>query len=88
MALLDEGDAVYVYKVTLKGKIASVEKVKIAAGRRMNGRVEILGGLSAGDSIIVNGISRVRPGQPVRVSATDAESGASAAGGARSRGRI
>ncbi len=48
VALLDEGDAVYVYKVTLKGKIASVEKVKIAAGRRMNGRVEILGGLSAG----------------------------------------
>jgi membrane fusion protein (multidrug efflux system) len=84
--LLDEGSAVYVYKIVPKGQGSSVEKVKISAGRRMNGKVEILSGVAAGDSIIVNGISRVRPGQAVKVSAPRVE-GANAAGGARSRGR-
>ena len=88
VALIDEGDAVYVYRVVSKGQMANVEKVKIVAGRRMNGNVEILGGVDSGDKIIVNGMLRVRPGQPVRVNAGDAQSGASAAGGARTRGRI
>lgn len=86
IALLDEGDAVFVYRVARDGQMASVEKAKIVAGRRLAGRVEVLDGLSAGDTIIVNGISRVRPGQPVRVGAAS-EAGASAAG-ARPRGRI
>jgi membrane fusion protein (multidrug efflux system) len=88
VALIDEGDAVYVYRVVSKGQMANVEKVKIVAGRRMNGNVEILGGVDSGDKIIVNGMLRVRPGQPVRVNAGDDQSGASAAGGARTRGRI
>jgi membrane fusion protein (multidrug efflux system) len=87
IALLDEGAAVYVYKIVAKGPGSSVEKVKITAGRRMQGKVEILGGLTEGDTIIVNGVSRVRPGQPVRVNAPGV-SGANAGGGASSRGKI
>lgn len=88
IALIDEGDAVYVYRVVSKGPMASVEKVKLVAGRRMNGNVEVLGGLDSGDKIIVNGMLRVRPGQPVRINTGGAKSGASAAGGVRTRGGI
>jgi len=53
----------YVYKV-VDGK---VEAVKVKAGLRQKGRVEILEGLQPGDTVITAGQMKVRPGMPVTV---------------------
>jgi membrane fusion protein (multidrug efflux system) len=45
----------------------TVDKREIVTGRRSPGRVEVISGLDAGHRVIVQGISRVRPGARVDV---------------------
>lgn len=45
----------------------TVSKTEIATGRRSPGKVEVIGGLEAGQQVIVQGITRVRPGAAVNV---------------------
>jgi membrane fusion protein (multidrug efflux system) len=45
----------------------TVEKIEIVTGRRSPGKVEVISGLNAGHQVIVQGITRVRPGISVNV---------------------
>ena len=45
----------------------TVEKKEIFTGRRRPGKVEVIGGLEAGQKLIIQGLTRVRPGSIVNV---------------------
>jgi membrane fusion protein (multidrug efflux system) len=62
-ALIAQGDSQLVYKV-VDGK---VEAAPVKLGIRKKGRVEIMEGVQAGDTVITAGHLKVRPGMPVTV---------------------
>ncbi len=57
------GDDKYVYKV-VDGR---AQRQKVEVGQRRDSRVEILGGLSAADTVVTAGIVKLRDGAPVKV---------------------
>ncbi|MCW5593057.1 MAG: efflux RND transporter periplasmic adaptor subunit [Burkholderiales bacterium] len=57
------GDDKYVYKV-VDGR---AQRQKVEIGQRRDSRVEILGGLSAADTVVTAGIVKLRDGAPVKV---------------------
>lgn len=63
-AAILEKDKKYALKVTADNR---VEKKEIVTGRRSPGKVEVLSGLGEGDQVIIQGITRVRPGSTVNV---------------------
>lgn len=63
-AVLAEGRTTYVYRVT-DGK---AERVEVRLGLRSVGSVEVVEGLAAGDAVVTEGLQRLRPGVPVKVS--------------------
>lgn len=63
-ALIPERSVQYVFVV---GDNQIVEKRPVQIGRRRPGEVEILEGLSAGESVIVDGTQKARDGQPVSI---------------------
>ena len=69
-ALIPERSVQYVYVV---GDNQIVEKRTVQIGRRRPGEVEILEGLSAGESVIVDGTQKARDGQPVSILVRDAD---------------
>lgn len=64
VSLIPRGGEQYVYRIT-DGK---AERVKVTTGIRREGRVEIIRGLTAEDSVVVRGGDRLRPGTPVQAS--------------------
>lgn len=62
-ALIPQGDKVFVYKV-VDGKASFTE---ITIGSRRIGKVEVLGGLKAGDTVITAGHMKIRDGSAVTV---------------------
>ncbi|MEO8002459.1 MAG: efflux RND transporter periplasmic adaptor subunit [Arenimonas sp.] len=62
LALQQLGSESFVYRVTLDG---TVEKTIVKPGSRSFGFVEITQGLKAGDRIVVEGTSKLRPGQNI-----------------------
>ena len=50
------------------GAMAMVEQRPIVTGVRQQGFVEIVDGLKAGDRVVADGLNKVQPGQPVRLS--------------------
>jgi len=56
-SLLIQGDTAFAYKVLEDN---SIEKVEVKIGKRNYGKVSILDGLSVGDKIVKEGISKVR----------------------------
>jgi membrane fusion protein, multidrug efflux system len=75
MAMTELGSDAYVYRVHKQGPMAKVEQAYVKPGRRTDGYIEILDGLDAGDQVIVEGVQRVRPGQPVKVKPLAGEGG-------------
>lgn len=67
IAVLDQIDGAYVYRVRTAEGGASAEQVRVRVGQRSGGMAEILEGIGEGDQIIVEGVQSVRPGQPVRL---------------------
>ena len=63
-AVILEKDKKFTLVVTPENR---VEKKEIVTGRRSPGKVEVINGLNAGHQVIVQGITRVRPGIPVKV---------------------
>tara|TARA_B100000768_G_C11241143_1_gene359587 strand:- start:27 stop:923 length:897 start_codon:yes stop_codon:yes gene_type:complete len=57
-SIILEGDKTYVYKVSEKN---IVNKTEIKIGIRNNGYVEVLSGLNDGESIVAEGLKKVRP---------------------------
>ena len=56
-SLLIQGEAAFVYKVLEDN---TVNKIKVKIGKRNFGKVSIIDGLSLGDKIVTEGISKVR----------------------------
>jgi membrane fusion protein (multidrug efflux system) len=71
-ALVQRGDQVYVF--TVQDGVADTREVQ--HGDRYQGWVEIVSGLEPGDSVITEGVIKVRPGVPVRVAGSAADSSA------------
>ena len=57
-SIMLEGDKIFVYKVSEKN-ITNKSEIKI--GIRDGGYVEVLSGLTEGDSIVAEGLKKVRP---------------------------
>jgi membrane fusion protein (multidrug efflux system) len=57
------GDDKYVYKV-VDGR---AQRQKVEIGQRRDGKVEIVGGLRASDTVVTDGIVKLRDGAPVRI---------------------
>ena len=53
--------------VLVVGSDNTVAKKAIVTGRRSPGKVEVIGGLDAGQQVIIKGLTRVRPGSSVNV---------------------
>ncbi len=56
-SLLIQGDTAFAYKVLMDN---TIEKIEVKIGKRNYGKVSILDGLSVGDKIVKEGISKVR----------------------------
>jgi len=63
-AVIQEKDKKYVLLVTTEN---TVEKKEIVTGRRSPGKVEVISGLKDGHQVIIQGLTRVRPGSIVNV---------------------
>jgi membrane fusion protein (multidrug efflux system) len=87
IAILDQIDGAYVYRVVARDGAQAVELVRIRTGQRSGGMAEVLEGLNAGDQVITEGVQSVRPGQPVQIGAPLAATGEGAALPLRPRGR-
>jgi len=62
-AILQRGDGQFVYRIE-DGKAVLV---KVGLGLRQTGRVEVVDGLRAGDTVVTAGQIKLRPGTPVKV---------------------
>lgn len=67
IAILDQADGAYVYRVVSRDNGEAVDLVRIRTGQRAGGMAEVLEGLNAGDRVITEGVQSVRPGQPVQI---------------------
>jgi membrane fusion protein (multidrug efflux system) len=65
-------DAHYVYKLTQDGKAM---ETPVEIGVRTPGKIEILSGLTAGDRIVVDGVTRLRSGATVNILSEEAPLG-------------
>ena len=63
-AVILDKDKKFVLVVTTENR---VEKTEIVTGRRSPGKVEVISGLNAGQQVILQGLTRVRPGSSVDV---------------------
>lgn len=94
IAVQEEGRASFVFVAPPAKGEASVkaERREIQIGQRRDGFVEVRAGLKPGETIITEGLVRLRPGQPVRIANAGqgrpggAASGASGAGAPSSGG--
>ena len=66
-ALVHEGDGVFVWRLDQGG---AAERVPVATGIRLPGRIEVTSGLSTGDRVVTAGTHKVSPGAPLRVADT------------------
>ena len=62
-AIAPENSLQFVWRV---GAGDAVEKVAVTLGARLTGSVEVLHGLAAGERVVLEGQSQLRPGRPVR----------------------
>jgi len=68
-ALMSNGDHFSVFVIDEKGE-AQTRPVEV--GYHLPGRVEITKGLNAGDKVVVEGLQKLRPGSPVKLSPPEA----------------
>jgi membrane fusion protein (multidrug efflux system) len=62
-----QGDSAFVYVVHQQGQKAMAEQRPVITGRRQNDFVEITDGVRPGEQVVADGLNRIQPGQPVRV---------------------
>jgi membrane fusion protein (multidrug efflux system) len=68
-ALMSNGDQFSVFVVDAQG-MAQLRPIKV--GYRLAGRAEIVEGLKAGDTVVVEGLQKLRPGAPVKLAPPEA----------------
>lgn len=86
IAILDQIDGAYVYRIAPRDGGQAAELVRIQTGQRSGGMAEVTEGLAVGDRVVVEGVQSVRPGQPVQVSDQAPAGDADAAPQMRPRG--
>jgi membrane fusion protein (multidrug efflux system) len=86
IAILDQADGAYVYRVVAREGAQSVDLVRIRTGQRAGGMAEVLEGLNVGERVITEGVQSVRPGQPVQLGEPPASNAANAPLPLRPRG--
>tara|TARA_B100001123_G_C15051311_1_gene923717 strand:+ start:19 stop:888 length:870 start_codon:yes stop_codon:yes gene_type:complete len=62
-SIMYEGNKKFIYKLIADNMI---KKIEIETGIRNKGNLEILSGLNAGDKIIAEGLTKIRPGMKVK----------------------
>jgi membrane fusion protein (multidrug efflux system) len=62
-----QGDSAFVYVVHQQGQRAMAEQRPVITGLRQNDFVEITDGVRPGEQVVADGLNRIQPGQPVRV---------------------
>ena len=62
-ALLMEGNKTFVYKVIENNMI---KKIEVKTGVRDQGNLEVISGLSQGDKVVTEGLSKVRPNMKIK----------------------
>jgi membrane fusion protein (multidrug efflux system) len=67
VAIIDEAQGASVFTVAVREGRPIAQLTRIETGQRVGGMVEIVRGLSEGQQVVVEGVNRVRPGQPVRL---------------------
>jgi len=68
-AIMSNGDNFSVFVVDKDGK-AQIRPIQV--GLRLPGKAEVLKGLNAGDKVVVEGVQKLRPGGPVKLSPPEA----------------
>ncbi len=66
IAVVQVGSSSYVFRVRADN---IAERADVEVGARQNGRVEVVGGLKAGDVVVVDGTGKLRSGQKVQPTA-------------------
>ena len=61
--MLLEGNKVYIYKVN---KDSVTKKTEIILGARNNGFLEVISGLNAGETVVAEGLKKVRPNGKIK----------------------
>jgi len=86
-AVVDDATGAYVFVVAAgEGGRQIAQRRTVRTGQRTGGLVEIVEGLAAGDRVITEGVTRVRPDAPVRVAEPGAPNGQAPGGEIRGRG--
>jgi membrane fusion protein (multidrug efflux system) len=67
IAILDQIDGAYVYRIVARDGGQAAELVQVQTGQRSGGMAEVLNGLSANDRVVTEGLQAVRPGQPIQL---------------------
>jgi membrane fusion protein (multidrug efflux system) len=62
-----QGDSAFVFMIRAQGPRTVAEQRPIVTGLRQDDVVEVLDGVQPGDRIVADGLNRLQPGQPVRV---------------------
>jgi membrane fusion protein, multidrug efflux system len=70
-AVVPRGDDTFVMVVDRSNEPYLTEQRQVRLGMRMPGLVEVISGLTVGETIITHGAMKVRPGAPVRIHAED-----------------
>ena len=68
ISVVAEGSKNFVFVIDTTQQPAVVRKAEVLLGMRERGIVEVLSGVESGNLIVTDGILKVRPGAPVRVS--------------------
>jgi membrane fusion protein (multidrug efflux system) len=78
IAVVQAGSESYVYRVSAQG---TAERADVTLGARSGGQVEVVEGLRAGESIVVDGTGKLRPGQKIRTGGAGTPAGTAATPG-------
>jgi membrane fusion protein (multidrug efflux system) len=62
-AIVQRGDGQFVYRV----RDGKAELTRVRLGLRQTGRIEVVEGLAAGDTVVTAGQIKLRPGSAVKV---------------------
>ena len=74
IAVLERADGAYLFTLKEEGGPPTAALTFVRTGKRSGGLVEILDGVQPGTKVVVEGVQRVRAGQPVRIDTRPAPS--------------
>ena len=64
-ALVQNGDDFFAYIVNSSGDSETVSKVKVEKGKTVDGYVQILSGVKAGDKVVIQGMTSLGDGSKI-----------------------